>query len=135
MTAIDDAPTGPDATFRCAPWTQAQGVDPVGSAPPFDCLLLVEWPLPWPADVSEIPELAEAGAHLGVRLMIVVPRDDAGRDGLTRVVHRRRTATNHLAGVDHLVPMAELPALLTALLADPLADHLDLPSAVGEAPR
>ncbi|MEQ1786810.1 MAG: sucrase ferredoxin [Acidimicrobiales bacterium] len=137
MSALDADPAAPsrDPDLRCAPWTQAQGVDPIGSAGAFDQLLLVEWPLPWPADVSEIPALAEAAADPRARLMTVVPRaDDAEADGLLRVVHRRRTSTHHLRGVDHRLPAADVPELLRALLDDPTRDQLDWPTVVGEAP-
>lgn len=131
---IDEAPAGPDPALRCAPWTAAQAVDPIGSATTFPALLLVEWPLPWPHDVADIPELAAAARHGGARVMTVVPRHDDGADGLVRVVHHRRRTANRLTGVDHRAPIAEVPALLDALLADPQADHRTLPSAVGEAP-
>ena len=111
--------------FRCAPWTQRQGVDPIGSATPFDALLLVEWPLPWPKDVSEIEALQPAAADPRATVMAVVPRN-VGDDGLSRVVHHRRVGTHRLAGVDHLVPHAEVPALLARLLDDVTADHLEL---------
>jgi hypothetical protein len=134
MTAAEQTPLPPDPAFRCSPWTRAHDVDPIGSAGAFDALLLVEWPLPWPPDVSEIPELARASAVPGVRVMAVVPQPDATADGRLTVVHRRRTATNHLAGVDHRVTRAELPQLLDTLVAAPLADHGTLPSVVGDAP-
>lgn len=134
MTAVERTTVPPDPTFRCSPWTRAQGVDPIGSAPAFDALLLVEWPLPWPSDVSDIPELAAASAVPGVRVMIVVPRPDTAGDGRLTVVHRRRTSTNHLAGVDHRVSRAEVADLLATVAADPLADHLGLESVRGESP-
>ena len=121
--------------YRCAPWTRAQGVDPVGSASPFDALLLVEWPLPWPEDVSAIAPLAEAATDRRAMVMAVVPRDEPGRDGRTRVVHHRRLGTHRFEGVDHLVAQDDVPALLARLLEDVTADHLDLPSAVGPAAR
>ncbi len=125
--------------LRCAPWTHAQQVDPIGSATPFDALLLVEWPLPWPNDVSDIEPLAPAAADPRATLMTVVPRPRPGGDepddGLLRVVHHRRVGTHRFAGVDHLVPQAEIPALLARLFDEPGADHLDLPSAVGVAPN
>src|SRR4051794_12985147 len=114
--------------FRCSPWTQAQGVDPIGSASPFDALLLVEWPLPWPSDVSAIVPLAEAAADPRATVMVVVPQPGAP-DDMARVVHHRRIGTHRFAGVDHVVPRAEVPALLARLLEDPTADHLALPSA------
>ncbi|HLT17070.1 MAG TPA: sucrase ferredoxin [Acidimicrobiales bacterium] len=123
-----------ELTLRCAPWTQAQGVDPIGSATRFDVLVLVEHPLPWPDDVSELPLLAGRSAP-GVRIMAVAPEDRAGRRaGHRTVVHWRRTGTNRFVGTDHLVPERDLPALLDDLLAEPDADHRDRPSAVGLAP-
>ena len=88
MTDLVVTPPPPDPELRCAPWTKAQGVDPIGSAGRFDALLLVEWPLPWPSDVSDIPALAPASGDPRARVMTVVPRaDDGEADGLTRVVH------------------------------------------------
>jgi hypothetical protein len=121
--------------FRCAPWTREQGVDPIGSAPRFDALLLVEWPLPWPKDVSEIEALASAAADPRATLMAVVPHGDGAADGLRRVVHHRRTGTHTFTGIDHRVPAAEVPDLLAALLDDLDGDHLDWPSAVGPSDR
>ncbi len=123
-----------DPDLRCSPWTRAQGVDPIGSAGQFDELLLVEWPLPWPADVAEIEPLAAAAARRGVRVMLVVPHAEAAEDGLRRVVHRRRTSTHALPGVDHRVPADGIPALLDAVLEDRDRPLDAWPSVVGEAP-
>jgi len=124
-----------DVTLRCAPWTRAQGVDPIGSAGWFDAVLLVEWPLPWPTDVAEIPALALASADPRARVMTVVPQADGGAaDGLTRVVHRRRVGTNRLEGVDHRVAQAEVPELLARLLDAIHEDTIGWSSAVGVAP-
>ncbi len=133
MTTAEPDAHHHDPAFRCSPWTRAQGVDPVGSAASFDALVLVEHPLPWPNDVSELPVLAGRSAP-GVRLMAVVPEDRPRPEGTVTVVHRRRTGTNHLVGVDHRVPEAGLPALLDDLLAAPLEAHEDRPSVQGEAP-
>ncbi len=119
--------------LRCSPWTQRQGVDPVGSATPFDALVLVEWPLPWPKDVGDIPELAEAAADPRAVVMAVVPRDIDGTGG-TRVVHHRRVGTHRVVGVDHVVPRTDVPALLAGLLEDVAADSSGRPTAVGAAP-
>lgn len=73
--------------LRCSTWTREQGVDPIGSAGSYAGYLLVEWPLPWPRDVSEIPELADvAGAarRADHRIQALVPVP--GR-GPARVVH------------------------------------------------
>ncbi len=123
-----------DPAFRCSTWTRAHDVDPIGSAGSFDAAILVALPLPWPADVADIPELTAASGAPGVRVMTVVPQlADAG-SGRVLVVHRRRMSTNHLAGVDHEVERDGLVELLATLTAAPLEPHLDLPSVVGESP-
>jgi hypothetical protein len=121
--------------FRCAPWTLAQGVDPIGSAPVYDHLLLVEWGLPWPKDIGEIPALATAAADRRATVMAVVPHGDGVEDGLRRVVHHRRAGTHRFAGVDHRVAVEEVPDLLDRLLDDLDGEHLDWPSAVGPSDR
>lgn len=135
MTVAEPESLPHDPAFRCSPWTQAQGVHPIGNATTFAHLLLVEWPLPWPADVGEIPALAEAAADERARVMAVVPHADHGEaDGLVRVVHHRRLRANQLAGVDHLVAREEVPAILERLLDDVATDTSGWPSAVGAAP-
>jgi hypothetical protein len=50
-------------------------VDPIGTAGTYAGYLLVEWPLPWPHDLSEVPELAplvSALAGTGIRLQGLV---------------------------------------------------------------
>ncbi|MEO7429195.1 MAG: sucrase ferredoxin [Acidimicrobiales bacterium] len=133
MSTTEQHVVPPESTFRCAPWTQAQGVDPIGSTPRFDALVLVEWPLPWPSDVTEIPELADASMVAGVRVMLVVPRHDDSASGLSRVVHHRRLDASFFVGTDHQVPHHEVGALVAALAADPLSDAYR-PSVVGVAP-
>lgn len=122
-----------DPAFRCSPWTRAQGVDPIGSAARFDALVLVEQPLPWPNDVSEMALFAGREVD-GVRIMAVVPEDRPRAPGVVTVVHRRRTGTNHLVGTDHRVVEDDLPSLLDDLLSDPLGDHRGRTSAEGESP-
>ena len=75
---------------RCAEWARGVGVDPVGTAGSVSGFLLVEWPLPWPRDASEIDALAvvhEALKGTGIRLQLVVPAADAPTRAV--VLHRR----------------------------------------------
>lgn len=93
--------------LRCSTWTREHGVDPIGSAGSYAGFLLVEWPLPWPRDVSEIPELApvaDAARKAGFRLQALVPEPERGA---ARVVHYgwdrslgRFTGTEAPAGAD-----------------------------------
>ena len=120
VSAVDAAeaePTPRDPEYRCSPWTQAQGVDPIGSAGAFDELLLVEWALPWPSDVSEIEPLAAAAADPRARVMTVVPHADTDR----RRAAARRPPPPHehpppSTRVDHRVAVDAIPDLLAALL-------------------
>ena len=71
----------------CSDWAKSQHLDPIGSAGYYDGFLLVEQPLPWPADVSEMPELAEVakvayGARLRLQALAGAGRPDA--DGPVR---------------------------------------------------
>ena len=61
------------SSLRCAEWARAVGVEPLGTAGSYPGFLLVEWPLPWPADAGDIPELSGM-APKGVRLQLIVPR-------------------------------------------------------------
>jgi hypothetical protein len=74
--SLDDG----EEAVRCAVWTRAAGVDPIGSAGFYRSFLLLEWPLPWPRDLAEVPALGGLAARLseaGGRLQAVVPRSDS----------------------------------------------------------
>jgi hypothetical protein len=64
----------------CSRWARELHLDPIGTAGSYRGFLLVEWPLPWPRDLAEIPSLApvaEAARNAGMRLQGLVP-DSAG---------------------------------------------------------
>ncbi len=120
--------TGQDEGPRCAPWTAALGVDPIGSAVRVDRLVLVEVPLPWPADVGDHPWLARLDLGDGCRVQAVVP--EATRpDGAVLVTRWERRAPTGactvgagLAGTDWHVPAAGLQDLLARVCAGDPAD-------------
>lgn len=61
---------------RCATWFRDVEADPIGSAPSCDGVLVVDWPLPWPADLSDVAALAPLRDMLGgsgTRLQATVP--------------------------------------------------------------
>jgi hypothetical protein len=77
MTSAAVTTTGP----LCAQWTREHEVDPVGSIGSYRALLLIEWPLPWPRDIAEVPELrtlADRLAQVRGRLQAVVPGQGHG---------------------------------------------------------
>lgn len=62
----------------CSEWSRSQGLDPVGTAGFYQGFILIEQPLPWPFDVSAVPELAEVAKTAmaaGFRVQMVVPVD------------------------------------------------------------
>jgi hypothetical protein len=107
------------ADLRCAPRTRRQEVDPLGSAPTFEHLVLVETPLPWPTEVTDLPTLAHT-PNPGTRIMAVVP-EMADPSGLIRLTHWRRTTGNSFSGLDRLVRPGDVPGLLRRLAEDPAA--------------
>lgn len=61
----------------CSDWSRQIGLDPVGTAGSYQGYLLVEQPLPWPEDVSGLPELAQVAklaSAQGLRLQALFSR-------------------------------------------------------------
>lgn len=48
--------------LRCSAWARQEQVDAIGTAGSYAGYLLVEWPLPWPKDIADVPELREVAA-------------------------------------------------------------------------
>lgn len=102
--AVSDGP-------RCAEWARAVGVDPVGTAGTATSWLLVEWPLPWPRDASEVVALApvvDALVGTGTRLQLVVPTSASSARAV--VLHRRPAADDGWFGGFERVARAVAPA-------------------------
>lgn len=118
MVEVDD--------FRCSTWNRALRVDPIGSAGQYEGYLVVEWPLPWPTDVAETPELhdvAAAARRVRIRLQAAVPAAYA-TTGLLRVslYHRDRSASAPpgfagLVGSSSEIPPEEVAETALGLLA------------------
>ena len=63
-------------SLRCSVWARAQDLDPAGTAGSYSGYLVVDVPLPWPRDVSEVPEVAALDDLLsgsGLRVQATVP--------------------------------------------------------------
>lgn len=105
----------PATDLRCAPWTFELGVDPIGSAVRFDRLVTVEVPLPWPADVGDLPWIAELGEPEGVRVQTIVP-EVARTDGSVLVTRWDRSGAR-FQGTDWLVAAPDVPVALAAVAA------------------
>ena len=101
--------------LRCAPWTLDLGVDPIGSAVQLDRLVTVEVPLPWPADVGDLPWIADLELDPGTRVQTIVP-EVARTDG-TVLVTRWDAAGARFTGTDWAVPAVDVPGALEAIVA------------------
>ena len=114
----------------CSQVAQATGFQPVGTAPTHLTHLLLECALPWEREVTESATFpAEVGAALaraaqdGIepRLTGLVPDAEYSRAGLTRLISFAHTdgQSPTYAKQEFLVPPAQLPALVEALLYAP----------------
>jgi len=103
----------PALELRCAPWTLDQGVDPIGSAVQIDRLVTVEVPLPWPADVADLPWIA--GVDAGARVQTIVP-EVARADGTVLLTRWERRGAR-FTGTDWLVPAPDVPEALAVVAA------------------
>lgn len=105
-----------DEDLRCSSWTRANRVDPIGSAGSYQGILLVEWPLPWPQDVSAIADLApvaEAARAVNTRLQAVAVEDSVA----SRVaLYRWEPSRGRYLGVE-VAECDDLPAAALGLLA------------------
>lgn len=113
--------------FRCAVWTTAQGIDPVGSALRLDRLVLVEVPQPWPNDVGSLEWFTHLDLPPGTQLQTIVP--ESGRtDGDVVITRWERPPTTssatpaRLQGLDWHVPAEHVPAALAIIVTGAMPD-------------
>ncbi len=126
MTSGEAATASPsDQGVRCATWARSVGLAPAGTAGCQRGFVVVDWPLPWPRDIGEVPELGElvtlAREH-GLRVQGRVPTlgrprrvtlysDRSGPGGFTRYHHDTMDAGPGRG--------SDVEAALAALLAGP----------------
>ena len=119
------------APAYCSILAQAQGYDPIGSAFPYEDLILIELPLPWayriydsshlPADLTEFV-LTEAKARdYKLRVLFIAPEEEYCQPGMLRVMHFQRPSgpVTGFRRAEWSVPTDEMPALVRALCLDP----------------
>jgi hypothetical protein len=116
---------------RCADWAREAGVDPVGTAGRAAGWLLVDWPLPWPRDASEVEPLApvhEAVRGTGIRVQLLVPRPEAPTRSV--VLHKAPDADGWFGGYERSgreVAPADVVEAALDLLAGGAGDPSDGP--------
>ena len=109
--------------LRCSRVARADGYLPAGSVGASRAFVLVEAPLPWPADVGAHPLLAPLAPVIGgagARLQAVVPQADRP-PGETRVVVYRRPPGGFVRfdRAERSVPTDDLAAAIADLLVAP----------------
>ncbi|HEY6623510.1 MAG TPA: sucrase ferredoxin [Acidimicrobiales bacterium] len=110
-------------SLRCSDWTRRNDVDPIGTAGSYAGYLLVEWPLPWPRDLSEVPELAPLVSALtgtGIRLQGLVATWSHGPERHAVLYRRRSDVPVGFAGFEGrevTAPLDDLVASTVELLA------------------
>lgn len=123
-TAGMAAPSSHDhVDLRCAAWTVAQAVDPIGSAVQVDRFVTFEVPQPWPARTEDLGWSQGLPGVPGVRLQAIVP--EAAREDGTVLVNRWERAGAVLEGTDWLVPAATVPAALARVVAGDAPDDAE----------
>jgi hypothetical protein len=138
-TASDDATT---RRRLCSVAARAAGEDPIGSAWATERLLLVETPLPWPADLREARALPPGLADLitimyesqpEIGLLAIAPDRVYSRDGWTRVVDLAFPAPPRhvMRRREVLVPRDQAADLLAAWLAGAMR----VPSGIAAEPQ
>lgn len=111
---------------RCSLAAREAHLDVGGTASSFDTLLLVERPLPWPAEIADVPDIAEvitavtdaaAGRRCRVQVVVGVGHDaPAGRRRLL-CYQRRPDAFDGFVGLELEVQLDEIVGASRALTA------------------
>ena len=115
---VNARPAG-DGVQRCAAWAREHHVDPIGTAGCHAGYLLLEWPLPWPQDLSEVDELAPLIAALGgtgIRLQGLVPTRDHG-EGHHAILYDRVPSEGGFSRLARREVVAPLDGLVPSALA------------------
>lgn len=116
------------AEVRCSAWIREQEVDPIGTAGCYAGYLLLEWPLPWPRDLSEVDDLAAVHAALagtGLRLQGLVP--SSGDDEARRIVRYTPKAGPGFAGYERAERLVAVDRVEEAAIALARGDDGDPP--------
>ena len=117
--------------LRCSRVARADGYLPAGSVGASRAFVLVEAPLPWPADVGAHPLLAPLAPVIGgagARLQAVVPQADRP-PGETRVVVYRRPPGGFVRfdRAERSVPTDDLATAIADLLVAPAEPSAPFP--------
>lgn len=121
-----------DAREMCSLFSLSHGEDPIGSAVVNEHYVVMELPMPWPADAWYTPQLPAGVREVGriaqengldVRSLAIVPDAEYSREGHTRLFHFRRPEGNfsHFDKQEFVLPTELVSELLAALYVGPAA--------------
>jgi hypothetical protein len=120
----------------CSEWARSQGLDPAGTAGHYRGFVLVEQPLPWPADaslVAELTDVSKVAAEAGFRVQLIVPVNGPGladqdkfslagqANGERRIVCYRPSRegwAGELVRSETAAPTSELAAAVAGMVSD-----------------
>lgn len=115
----------------CSILAQEQGFDPIGTATPYDDLILIELPLPWAYRIWDSPHLptdftefilAEAKAReYRLRVLFIAPEEEYCQPGMVRVIHFHRPAGRvaRFNRAEYSLPNVAMPQLVRAICMTP----------------
>ncbi|HEY0068595.1 MAG TPA: sucrase ferredoxin [Chloroflexia bacterium] len=120
------------AREMCSLFSLSHGEDPIGSAVVNEHYVVMELPMPWPADAWHAPQLppgvwevARRAQENGidVRSLAIVPDAEYSREGHTRLFHFHRPEGyfSHFDKAEFVVPTELVSELLAALYTGPAA--------------
>jgi hypothetical protein len=114
----------------CSLYSQAHGEDPIGTAVVNEHYIVMELPMPWPADAWHTPHLPAGVREVGrlaqengldVRSLAIVPDTEYSREGYTRLFHFHRP-DGYFSNFDKqefLLPTGLVADLLASLYTGP----------------
>jgi hypothetical protein len=117
-TTVTTTVTTTDRSAWCSVVTREAEVDPVGTAGSYAGFVLVEWPAPWPKDVSGVEALTDVVAELavgGVRVQLVRAAEAPGRS--RRITSYRRPAGEWFAGYERAEVQVDVDDVVPTLRA------------------
>jgi hypothetical protein len=122
--------------LRCAAQTLERGIDPIGTATPYDAYVLVEVPLPWPAAIGDHPLLGTVATAISAsgwkaQVLGLVPERDAPDQHRVIAYRRPPGLFRRYLRSELVVAGAELGEATTELLgADLAADEPGIAQAI-----
>jgi hypothetical protein len=123
MTALNQ-----DEAVRCSTWARSTALDPIGTVGSYTGYVLVEVPLPWPRDVSEMASMGRLPIPAGHRLQAVVPTSMESEPAERQVIVHRFSGSGPFCGYvrSEARQGSSVSDAVTAAFEAPPAEGVDL---------